>query len=94
MLSSKRRTKVTQWLQQIPELSVAFQKKDASKGKGPLLYTPIQRKDGAILLPPGKPGKTIWPIKGASIKKNYVPPREEEEQEDILDPKNLSPSGR
>ncbi len=78
----QRRARANKWLQEHPALTFVHLK-GVTTGRGPLVYTPAVQ-NGTVTLPPGKPGKTDWPIKGASIKKSYVPSLSEDEDDDLL----------
>jgi hypothetical protein len=80
MTNPNRRAGANRWLQSYPELRWTHQAEKGKSGRGPLVYSPVNK----VVLPPGKkPPKTDWPVKGAAIKNTYVPTPE---PQDELDP--------
>jgi hypothetical protein len=74
MNNPNQRTKANQWLKAHPDLVYERVKQPGKGGKGPLIYSPIHYVDGKIILPsPIHFDKTDWPIKVATVKKQYVP---------------------
>lgn len=86
-----RLAQANKWLQSHPDLVFKYQNNASGYGRGKLLYTPVQFKNGKMILPPAeKRNKSDWPMKSAAYKPLYRPPvehsSEEEEEEGLLAP--------
>jgi hypothetical protein len=80
MANPNRRAGANRWLQSHSELRWAHQSEPGKGGRGPLVYSPIHK----VVLPPGKqPRKTDWPVKGAALKKTYIPTSELQDEPDL-----------